>query len=312
MESFPGITFALPVFCTESGELLVRPDTVDALLDPILISPEGRITARFGRENIPQFQHSNVLYAFAREHDVFLLIDGTTPIEHQITVQTPDGRTLQQQAVEHGVRLAHFDADGTFKGSFALNLPFPSSRFGEFANGDFLIMGGEIESAELHAAILNSMGQVVREIKLKRSPGKQQADKKLPFLDAQVTADGPNLLVFTNRSNDVFFVTTGGEVRRLGLQLPNGYGLDAVQPGRNELIVEASESGRDGATDNFAAFAIDRNSGVLRARFDYPKGLGFGMACTDGTDFTFLALDPEKHGVKLVKLTSAKELAPSN
>ena len=141
VQGFPGVSFASPVFCTSSDELLVRPDTVEALLDPVLISKDGRVTARFGRENIPQFQHSNVLYQFARERDVFLLIDGTSPLEHSTTLKTPDGKSLQQQAVEHGARLAHFDNDGTFKGSFAVDLPFQVSRFGEFENGDFLMAG---------------------------------------------------------------------------------------------------------------------------------------------------------------------------
>lgn len=306
VQSFPGVTFASPVFCAPSGELLVRPDTIDALLDPILISKDGRITARFGRENIPQFQHSNVLDAFARERDVFLLIDGTTPSDHQITLQTPNGQTVHQQAVQHGVRLAHFDVDGTLKGSTAVDLPFHASRFGEFANGDFLMIGGEIGSDEPRIALVNSTGQMIREIKLEVDAEKGESSKKGAFLDVHLRADGPDLLMFTNRANEVFNVTAGGEVRTLRISLPNGYKLDAVQPNGNELIVEAAQYSTDGTGEQFAAFAVDRNSGVARTRYDYPTEIGFGMACSDGTEFTFLALDFEKHGVKLVKLTAAK------
>ena len=305
VQSFPGVSFASPVFCTSSGELLVRPDTVEALLDPLLISSDGRITAHFGRENIPQFQHSDVLYQFSREHDVFLLIDGTTPLEHQITLQTPDGKTLHQQAVEHGARLAHFDTDGTFKGSFAVDLPFQVSRFGEFANGDFLMAGTDLRNSEPRFALVNSTGQMIREIK----PEADDAERKpvLPYLEMEIVADGPNLLAYMPKSNTTVFVTAGGEVRTLRLQLPDGSKLDAVQPNGNELVMEAAQYSEGGAGEKFAGYALDRNSGALRTRYEYPEELGFGMACTDGTEFTFLALDQEKHGVKLVKLGPAKD-----
>lgn len=93
----------------------------------------------------------------------------------------------------------------------------------------------------------------------------------------------------------------------LRLQLPDGSKLDALQPSGNQLFVEAAQYSTGGAGEKFAAFAVDRSSGAVSTRYEYPEYLGFGMGCTDETNFTFLALDYEKHGVKLVKLSPARE-----
>jgi hypothetical protein len=332
VKSFPGITIASPVLCSPEGNILVRPATIEAVLDPVAISPDGHITARFGRENITQVQHSEPLYAFMRDKDVFLLVSGTTQLDHQDELHTPDGRILHQQAIEHTTRLAHFHADGGFAGSFELDLPFRIAQFGEFETGDFLITGTDKRTGEPRAAIVNSTGQMLRTIGIEGLPGEGSSEKaeitrngsdrengvesdhtgsappfSAPFFTLQVIADGPDLLIFSPGRNAVLFVTAGGAVRTMRLQVPTGFELETVQPAKGQLIVELTKDRRDGTGGDFAAFAVDRTSGIPTVEFVYSRDLGFGMACTDGVQFTFLTLDPESKGIKLVKLVPTND-----
>jgi hypothetical protein len=327
VKSFPGITIALPVLCSNENNLLVRPATIEAVLDPVMIGPDGRISARFGRENITEVQRAEPLYAFVRDEDVFLLVSGTTELPRQIQLRTPNGSVLHQQAVEHSTRLAHFQSDGTFAGSIELSLPFTITQFGEFASGDFLLTGIQTATGEPVAAIVNSTGQMLRSFDFKESgrahglakpqiggdesdPGKPWkwnteagSSSSAPFFTLQVIPDGPDLLVFSPGSNIVFFVTAGAVVRRLKLRLPTGFELETVQPGKDQLVVELTKDRNDGTGGDFAAFAIDRRSGLPTIQYEYPRDLGFGMGCVNGSDFTFLTIDPASQGIRLVKLT---------
>jgi hypothetical protein len=79
--------------------------------------------------------------------------------------------------------------------------------------------------------------------------------------------------------------------------------LENVKTAQAQLIVELTNHREDGTAEDFVAFAIDRQSGLPTSQYEYPQDLGFGMACTDGVDFTFLAVDPESKGVKLIRLS---------
>jgi hypothetical protein len=52
----------------------------------------------------------------------------------------------------------------------------------------------------------------------------------------------------------------------------------------------------------FTTYSIDRSTGALVKEYVYPQDMGFGMACTDGTEFTFVVKDMRAETLQLVKL----------
>ena len=103
-------------------------------------------------------------------------------------------------------------------------------------------------------------------------------------------------------TSSVFSISPGGEVRIAKLDVPADVQIYAVKPAQNSWIVEFShqEPGIEGLV--FDTYAFDRATGQSLVKYIFPNHLGFGLACVDGTTFTFLLAEPEGNGAKLVKL----------
>jgi hypothetical protein len=334
--SLPAEGMLTPVLCEPDGGILLRlamPDT--GVEDPVSVSRDGKTVVRFGKEKIHDISRPALLSMFLVGSDVYILTRGSDPLGYETKWRTPTGEVQSQQATKHSTFVAHFQRDGTYAGSVRLDLVFNPQHLGVFENGDFLIAGTDQSMSEPRVAIVDSNGQIRRFVELKGDvhaqeesdvPGKGRDPTALPrfkpsqgapesFLDvvstSQIVRDGPKLLLFRPMNSPVFSISPSGEVRVHKLKVRGDYRLFSIKPTRSSWIVELIHEVPNSPAEEFATYAFDPESGVPLREYFFSRDLGFGLACTDEDEFTFVMADTENKSLKLLKLAPATQSKPN-
>jgi hypothetical protein len=121
-------------------------------------------------------------------------------------------------------------------------------------------------------------------------------------MNSEVTQDGSNLLLFRHWNSPIFTVSPAGEVRVHKLKVAeSNYRLFTIKATRSSWIAEFLRELPSG-DEEFATFAFDPESGNPIREYFFPHELGWGLACTDENEFTFLMANPETNNLKIVKL----------
>ncbi|MFZ0318093.1 MAG: hypothetical protein WAL56_03130 [Candidatus Sulfotelmatobacter sp.] len=306
------------------------PDT--GVEDPVSVSRDGKTVVRFGKEKINDIPRPVPLDVFLGGSDVYILTRGTVPLGYDTKLQKPNGEVQIQPATKSGAFVAHFERDGRYAGSVRLDIPFSAQHLGVFEDGDFLIVGADLSAGSTgdpRLAIVGSNGQLRRLIELKGDVhAQQEAEGAVKQKDAtalprfgtgvdfnksllgmasraHIAKNGPNLLLFRPTNGPVFSISPSGEVRVHALKVKGDYNLFSVKASRDSWIVEYITDVPADKPAEFHTYAFDPETDVPLREYFLPAALGFGLACTEGDEFTFIMADEETNTLKLVKLAPA-------
>jgi hypothetical protein len=122
---------------------------------------------------------------------------------------------------------------------------------------------------------------------------------------SQIARDGPNLLLFRPMSGPVFSISPSGAVQNHQLKMKGDYRLFTIKVTQGAWIAELTHHLDDGTGNVFSLYAFDPETGVPLREYFFPRDLGYGLACTDGNEFTFVMADTERKSLKLLKLAPA-------
>jgi hypothetical protein len=329
--TLPAESITEPIFCDLGGSIVFRlamPDT--GVGDPISVSRDGKTVISFTRQKINDVSRPEVMSMFPSGSGVYILTRGTVLIGGETKWRTPTGEVQIHPATKSSTFVARFERDGTYGGAVLLDLPFKPLHLGVFENGDFLIAGAEPSTDEPRVAIVGPNGQLRRFVELKgdvhaqtdsdiaaRDKDPTALPRSKPWRGAfaeslrdvvsnsQIVKDGPNLLLFRPMNGPVYSISAGGEVQVHKLKMEGDYRLFTIRADRNSWIVELIHEVPHGGGDEFATYAFDRESGSPLREYFFPTDLGWGLACADGDEFTFVMADDVGTSLKLVKLTPA-------
>jgi len=325
--SLPAESLVAPLLCDPDGRIFLRlamPDT--GLRDPVLVSSDGKSVIEFSHQKINDIAEPVLFRMFLAGSELYALAGGSVPLNRELNLQTPNGKTITEQATENRMFIARFEPDGSYAGAVRLDLPFEPHQLGVFADGDFLIAGADPSTYDPRAAIVGSDGQFRRFIELKgdvhaqEEPYPASKDKDptaLPRLKAargdslrdivmssEVVQDGANILLFRDWNSPIYSISPSGDVRARRLKMGGDFRIFTIKATRSSWIVEFLRSPTQGDGE-FATFAFDPESGNPLREYSFPSELGWGLACTNGEEFTFVAADRETHNLKIVKLAPA-------
>ena len=267
---------------------------------------------------------------FLSRSDVYILTRGSVPLSSDVQWRTPMRQLESQPALRSTTFVAHFRRDGNYSGAVPLNLPFKPLHLGVFANGNFLVAGADQTTGEPRVAITGSNGELRQFVELQGDVHARQepdgtANEKddstaLPRFKAwtsfaeslrdvvatsQIAADGPNLLLFRPVNGPVFSISPSGEVRAQKLKVNGNYRLFTIKAARDSWIVEFIYNPPDGTGQKFSTYAFDPETGTPLREYFFPTDLGFGLACVDGDNFTFVVANTEGKTLELMKLRPA-------
>ena len=324
----PGVSdpfITAPVVCGADGAIFVRTATVNAVSDLIAVSRDGKSTTSFGVSKITDILNPSLTTFFVRDSDAYLLVRGSTAEGRTLTLHRPDGSAENQPAYSSRQYIAHFRADGTYLGAVALDVPIRPLQIGTFPNGDFLIAGTTMDMRETRVALVKANGQFDRfleltdDIRLQSESGPETPPSaaSLPqtgkhfgesFFEATqvsaIIADGRNLLlVRKGQKVPVFSVSPAGQVEAVHLDVPDGYGLWDIKTTRAFWVALYTHRLPEGKGVEFSSMALDPKTGKALERYSYTRFPGFGLACTDGIEFSFLIREDNK--LKILKLISS-------
>jgi hypothetical protein len=336
--SLPAASITAPVFCDPDGSVLFRLATPDTgVEDPVSVSSDGKTVIRFGKEKINDISRPSLLDVFLGGSIVYILTRGSVPLGYETKRLKPNGEVQTQPATKSTTFVAHFERDGRYAGAVRVDIPFSAQHLGVFEDGDFLITGADLSagsSGEPRLAIVASNGQLLRLIELKGdvhaqedSPGaaKEKGPAALPRFEhgvdfsksllgvvslSHIAKNGSSLLLLRPGSGPIFSIAPSGEVRVHRLKVKGGYNLFTVKATRNSWIVEYLTDVPIDKPAEFLTYAFDAESGAPLREYFFPTDLGFGLACTDGDEFTFVMANEETNTLRLVKL--APEAAPKS
>ena len=242
---------------------------------------------------------------------------------------------ISQPAAKSRTFITRFAGDGRYLGAVSLDLPFVPQQLGVFAGGNFLIAGIDRTLSEPRAAIVGANGQLIRllemneDVRLREESSEPLQDgsrrsnandpSALPRFSSssadslvgaisgsRITQAGPNLLLYRQMNGPIFLISPSGEVRVHKLKVDSSYHIYAVMSARDFWIVEfMREIPPHGPAIEFAMFAFDPKTDVPVREYFFPSDLGWGLACTDGDEFTFVTADDQTKSLKLVNLTAA-------
>ena len=329
--SLPAESIGAPLFCGPNGNLMFRLATPAGMEDPVGVSSDGKTVTHFTREKINDIPRPLILSTFLAGSDVYLLVRGSFPLGYQTKWRSPDGEVTQQQASRRETFIVRFGADGNYSGSVHLDVPFQAMRFGAFENGDFLISGTEPSTDEPRTAIVGANGQLRRLLELKGdvhsqrtdAPGGDKDPTALPRFKpadgrppqafvtetlrgvvstSQIVRDGPDLLLFRPINGPVFSISPSGEVRTHKLQIEENSRLYTIKPNSDSWIVEFLHDVPNSQSVEFSTYAFDPKNGVAMREYFFPGDFGWGLACADGNEFTFVMAEEKTNALKLVKL----------
>jgi hypothetical protein len=326
--SLPAESIGAPLLCDPAGRVILRMATPESgVEDPVFVSKDGKNVVRFGREKISDVPSPVLISIFLNGSDVYILTRGTTPLGHQDKLLTRKGDIIVSEATKSSRYIAHFEQDGTYAGAVPLDLPFKPARLGVFENGDFLIAGGEPSTDEPRLAIVGSNGQLRRFIELKGDvhgqvgsdrAGKSKDRTALPRFGppetpslfnavylSQIAKDGPNLLLFRPMNGPVFSISPSGEMTAHELKVKGDHRLYTIKVTGGSWIAEFLHDVPGSAAVELSTYAFDPDTGTPLREYFFPADLGWGLACTDGDEFTFVMANQKTNTLKLVTLAPA-------
>jgi hypothetical protein len=324
--SLPAESIAAPVLCQSDGGVLLRlamPGT--GLEDPVSVSEDGKTVVRFDRSKINDISRPTIRGLFPKGTDVYVLVMGSIPLGSEIKLRKPNGEVVSEPTSKTSFFVGRFRQDGTYTGSVPLELPFKALQLGVFDDGDFLIAGMDPSTSEPRVAIVASNGQLRRLLDLTgdvhpldgSSQGGDRDPAALPHnkpwrgfaeslrdvvLTSQIAEDSRGLLLFRPSSGPVFSISPAGEVRARKLRVEGTYRLFTIKRARDSWIVEYIHDVSGSAAQEFSTYEFDPDSGGPTREYFFPTDLGWGLACADGDEFTFVAADEKAGMLKLMKL----------
>jgi hypothetical protein len=320
----------VPIVCGADGKIFVRAATTGGVADLTGISSDGKSVTSFNAGKMDDIVNPSPTTFFIGDSDVYILVRGSKSDGSTLVLRRPDGSTERQQASSSQQFIAHFKDDGTYLGAVSLDLPFRPLQLGVFRDGDFLVTGITTDNQETRVAMVKSNGQFNRfvelkdDIRLRTDSGDDTASPlSLPrtgkrfgegFSEAvqgsTIIPDGTNLLLIRRgQRTPVFSISPGGQVQSIQLDVPSGYSLWDLKPAHKVWVVLYTHRLAEGAGVEFSSVATDPTTGKSLQSYSYAKFPGFGLACTDGIEFTFLVREDNK--LKIVKLTSSRS-SPSS
>src|SRR6266700_17912 len=320
---------AAPVRCGPDGAIFFRTASSSAVGNLIAISHDGKLIGSFEVGKITDLINPSPITFFVTGSDVYMLVRSSGSESKAVTVRRPDGSTENQQMPSSLPRqfIARFKSDGTYRGAVLLDIPLTPWQIGAFTNGDFLVAGTTKNGLEARVALVKSSGQFNRFVDLKddirlRSESDSvtgTSTNSLPrvgkhfgegFSEAiqgsTIIEDGRNLLlVRKGQRSPVFSVSPGGEAEAIQLNVPEGYNLWDIRAASNFWVaLYMHRLPEEGTGVEFSSMAIDPKTGKVLEVYSYDRFPGFGLACTDGLEFSFVIRDDNK--LKILKLISSR------
>lgn len=323
--SLPAESIGAPLLCDPDGRIVFRLATPEAgIEDPVSVSKDGKTVVHFSKERVNDIPRPSLVSVFLLGSDVYVLTKGSAPLGYETKWRTPSGEVVNQKASKSGTYVAHFDRDGNYVGAVPLELPFHPHRLGVFENGDFLIAGAAVSTGEPRLAIVGSNGQHRRIVELEgdvhaqdesSTSGKENDPTALrrfsppgtPSLNqavglTQIAKDGPNLLLFRPMNGPVFSISPSGEVKVHKLKVEGDYSLYTIKATRNSWILEFTRDVPHSPAVGLSTYAFDPENGTPLREYVLPPDLGWGLACANGDELTFVMADQKTNTLKMVKL----------
>jgi hypothetical protein len=325
--------------CASDNSILLRVAGLAGVGELVSISADGQKVVRFNAFKVSDIENPKFYQYFVGGSDVYVLIRSSKPTDETMKLRTPNGDIVTQRKFSTKDYIVQFQRDGAFVKSIALDLPFTPQQIGAFPSGGFLVAGAAKDgSLKPVVALLKSDGQLDRYLELKGDIRPAQADKKedandpvaLPRWAAHgeenkqsltiaenlslIVLDGRNLLLLrSGQKTPIFSVSPGGEVRAITPDVPSGFTLYGLRASQNMWVAlythPHSDNPKDAAVD-IETYALDPGSGKAIARYVYPGFMGFGLACSDGVEFTVLERPGDK--LELVKLVPVRGYSSEN
>jgi len=324
-----------PLLCDKQGRILFRFATPEAgVQDPISVSADGKTVVHFSKEKINDITHPVILSVFLADSDVYVLTRGSAPLGYSTKWRKPTGEVTEQQASKSRTFIAHFTPDGNYAGAVVLDVPFQAMRLGVFEDGDFLIAGLDAASEEPRAAIVASNGQFRRLLELNGdvharqdsdTSQKSRDSSALPRISSvlgdrtkpsatdtlfgvastsQIARDGRNLLLIRPLHAPVFSISPSGEVSVHNLKMENVSRLYTIKPAGELWIVEFLHNVPNTEAVELSTYAFDPETGLPLRKYLLPPDVGWGLACADGDELTFVMADGKTNSLKIVKLAA--------
>lgn len=319
--------------CGPDNSIVLRVAGLAGVGDLVSISADGQKVVRFNAFKVSDIENPKFYQYFVGGSDVYVLTRSSKPTDETMKLRTPNGDIVTQRKFSTKDYIVQFQRDGAFVKSIALDLPFTPQQIGAFPSGGFLVAGASKDaSLKPVIALLKSDGQLDRYLELKgdiraAQEGKKEdakdpvalprwaahgADNKQSLTVAEnlslIVADGRNLLLLrSGQKTPIFSVSPGGEVRAITPDVPSGFTLYDLRSSQNTWVAlythPHSDNPKDAAVD-IETYALDPISGKAIARYVYPGFMGFGLACSDGVEFTVLERPGDK--LQLVKLVPVR------
>ena len=99
----------------------------------------------------------------------------------------------------------------------------------------------------------------------------------------------------------VFSISPSGAVQIHELKMKGDDRLFTIKVTPGPWIAELTHHPDDGTANVFSLYAFDPETGVPLSEYFFPRDWGYGLACTDGNEFTFGMADTERKSLKLLK-----------
>lgn len=319
----------LPVVCSEDQAILFRTNVLGAVSDVVAITPEGTQKAVYRLMKVNDVTQPKALAFFSKAKYVHLLLRGYKGSGERRTLRRPDGTTENAVSYEKtSYYVAKYQENGDYLGSVELDITFRPLQFGVFGNGELLVVGADQDLLTPRVALVKSNGQFVKflemkgDVHLRNSEGDEQGAAALPetgkrFGDSlrdvlqisRISPDGNNLLlVRKGTAAPVFSITPGGEIRSVNLDIPSGYRTDDIKTTGDFWVGVFTRRMTEGGGVEFAINGIDPETGKSLSTYAYPRFPGFGFACSNGRELTFLTNSDQK--LKILTLQPTKRYSP--
>jgi len=329
----PGIPepfIATPLCGPDNNSVVVQVATATGLGDVLYISGDGKKVVRFSSFKITDVSKPVFKSYFVLDGGLYILATSTTQKDETTRFKTPSGKIVTQPAYSVKNYIVRFQLDGTYMGAIPLDVPFTPLQIGAFPGGEFLAAGRLTDGSHGPAiGLVKADGQFNRFVTLKGDihrarKGPADADDKaagLPLFgttyertlmgaesSSLIVPYGRNLLLIRSGQRvPIFSISPGGEVKTVTPDVPTGFTLFDLRAARNQWTALYTRPTTDNPKDAsivMETYALDPETGKAIARYSYPRFLGFGLACSDGFEFTLL--QRQEKNLELVKLVPSR------